>query len=114
MTLLGICAAVAAAILISLFLGPYGLLVLISIIFGLVLSTHIRSKEIHSDLQRIKEKLGIEDKDDFNMSNDEIEEELEKEQLIENHENELTDLDIEIEKELENYIETDDKDNKKT
>jgi hypothetical protein len=114
MTILGTITAIVVAILISIFLGPYGILALISITFGLVLSTHIRNKEIHSDLQRIKEKLGIEDKDDFNMTNEEIEEELEKEQLIDNDINELTELNKQIEKELEEYIETDNKDNKKT
>ncbi|MNN38594.1 hypothetical protein D3C81_1526000 [compost metagenome] len=44
-----------------------------------MLSTYIRHKEIHSDIQRIKEKLGIEDNKDFNMSNEEIEKELEQE-----------------------------------
>ncbi|MFC6227365.1 hypothetical protein ACFQI7_06050 [Paenibacillus allorhizosphaerae] len=48
----------------------------------------MRNKEIYSDIQRIKEKLGIVDKDDFNMSNEEIEEELKQ------------------------YIETDEKDSK--
>ncbi|WP_249863082.1 hypothetical protein [Paenibacillus konkukensis] len=72
-------AAVAAAVLISLFLGPYGMLVIVSVTFGLALSAHRRNIEIHSDLQRIKEKLGISDQDDFNMPDEEIEEELEKE-----------------------------------
>ncbi|NOU96666.1 hypothetical protein GC093_26100 [Paenibacillus sp. LMG 31456] len=113
MTLFGIIAAIVAAILISIFLGPYGILVLIAVIFGLVLSTHIRNKEIHSDLQRIKEKLGIEDKDDFNMINDEIEEELEKEQLMDKDHTESTELNKQIEKELEEYMEAEDKNNKK-
>jgi hypothetical protein len=112
MTILATIIAIVVAILITIFLGPYGILVLISITFGLVLSTHIRNKEIHSDLQRIKEKLGIEDKDDFNMTNEEIEEELDREQFIDNDKNELTELNKQIEKELEEYIETDDKDNK--
>ncbi|MNJ03854.1 hypothetical protein D3C73_1643480 [compost metagenome] len=47
-----------------------------------MLSTYIRHKEIHSDIQRIKEKLGIEDNKDFNMSNEEIEKELEQELII--------------------------------
>jgi hypothetical protein len=112
MTIFGTIAAIVVAALISIFLGPYGILVLISIIFGLVLSTHIRNKEIHSDLQRIKEKLGIEDKDVFYMSDEEIEEELEREQ-IDNDKNQINELNKEIEKELEEYIKTDDKDTKR-
>lgn len=57
--------------------------------FGLILSTHNRTKEIHSDLQIIKAKLGIEEKDEFNMTDQEIEEELEKEILIDNKKPEL-------------------------
>ncbi|CAG7594975.1 hypothetical protein PAESOLCIP111_00019 [Paenibacillus solanacearum] len=78
MTLFGTITAIVVAVCISIFLGPYGIIVLISLTFGLVLSTHVRNKEIYSDLQRIKEKLGIEDKDDFNMSDEAIEQELEQ------------------------------------
>jgi hypothetical protein len=113
MTILGTIIAIFFTILISIFLGPYGILVIISITFGLVLSTHIRNKEIHSDLQRIKEKLGIEDKDDFNMTNDEIEEVLPRGELIDQDNNELTEMNKQIEKELEEYIETDDNNSKK-
>lgn len=56
----------------------------VSITFGLILSTHNRTKEIHSDIQIIKAKLGIEEKDEFNMTDQEIEEELEKEMLTDN------------------------------
>ncbi|MCR8635494.1 hypothetical protein [Paenibacillus radicis (ex Xue et al. 2023)] len=113
MTIFGTITAIVAAIIISLFLGPYGILALIAVIFGLVLSTHIRNKEIHSDLQRIKEKLGIADKDDLNMSNDEIEKELETEQLNEKDHAELIERNKQIEKELEEYMEIDDKDDKR-
>lgn len=81
MTIIGTLFAIVAAIILTIFFGPYGILVLISITFGLILSTHNRTKEIHSDLQIIKEKLGIEEKDEFNMTDQEIEEELEKEML---------------------------------
>jgi cell shape-determining protein MreC len=110
MTIFGTIVAIVAAIAISIFLGPYGILVLISVTFGLVLSTHLRNKEIYTDIQRIKEKLGIEDKDDFNMSNEEIEKELEEYQINDNDTNEMTELNKQIEKELEEYI--DEKDNK--
>jgi hypothetical protein len=74
-TVLGIILAYGFSIVI----GPSGGLLLIAIIFGLVYSTHQKNKKIYDDLQRIKEKLGIVDKDDFNMTNTEIEEELERE-----------------------------------
>jgi hypothetical protein len=92
-----------------MFLGPYGIIVLLSLIFGMVLSTHMRNKEIHSDLQKIKEKLGIEDTDDFHMSNEKIEQELEKELETD----ELRELNQQIEKELEEYLDSADKDTKK-
>ncbi|OAB45269.1 hypothetical protein [Paenibacillus glacialis] len=79
MTIFATIIAILVAILLSIVLGgPYGILILIAITFGVALSTHIRTKEIQLDLQRIKEKLGIKDKDDFNMTDQEIEEELEE------------------------------------
>lgn len=114
MTILGTLIAIVAAIILTIFLGPYGILVLISITFGLILSTHIRTKEIQSDLKIIKAKLGIEEKDEFNMTDQEIEEELEKEMLIDNDINELLESNRQIEYEIKGHIETDDKDSKKT
>lgn len=100
MTILGTIIVIVVAIILTIFIGPYGFLVLISIPLGLIVSTHIRTKEIHSDLQIIKEKLGIQEKDDFNMTTQEIEEELEKE------------LDRQLEFELEERVETKDLDKK--
>lgn len=76
MTILGIVSTIIFAVLLSIFLGPYGGIVLLAIIMGLVLSTHQRNKKMHEDLQRIKERLHIEDRSDFNMTNEEIEVEL--------------------------------------
>lgn len=78
MTAIWTIVAIIMALLVSIFLGPVGLLVLVSVIFGLIISMYIRNQEMHHDMERIKERLGIEDKDDFNMSNEEIEEELRK------------------------------------
>lgn len=77
MTIIGIITAIIFAILISIYLGPYGGIVLLAVIFGLVLSTHQRNKKMYEDIQRIKERLGIVDRNDFQMTNEEIEEELE-------------------------------------
>ncbi|WP_055108588.1 hypothetical protein [Paenibacillus ihumii] len=76
MSVMGTMLAIAVALFVSILLGPAGGVVLISIIFGLVLSMHFRSQEMHSDIKRIKEKLGIKENEDFNMSDEEIEEEL--------------------------------------
>ncbi|MHA6531209.1 hypothetical protein [Paenibacillus sp. BAC0078] len=77
-TLIGI----AAAVILSLVLGPYGILVLLATGFGMVLSTYVKTKEIHADVQRIKEKLGITDEGEPVVSNAEIEAELERALLI--------------------------------
>jgi hypothetical protein len=109
MAIFGTIAAVILSVLFMMLLGPYGIIVLLSLIFGMVLSTHMRTKEIQNDLQRIKEKLGIEDPNDFNMSNEEIEQELEKEMETD----ELREINQQIEKELEEYADSADKDTKK-
>ncbi|TXK80388.1 hypothetical protein [Paenibacillus sp. N3.4] len=106
MNIFGTFVAIILAILASIFLGPYGGILVLAMIFGLILSTHQRNKKIHEDLQRIKEHLGIEDKDDFNMTEEEIEKELEQEQEQEelNESEELVKINEEIEKELEQYL----------
>ncbi|MFD0694487.1 hypothetical protein ACFQZT_10330 [Paenibacillus sp. GCM10027628] len=101
MTIIAILAAIAVAILISIFLGPFGGILLLATIFGLVFSTHQRNKKIYDDLQRIKEHLGIVDRDDFNMTNEEIEHELEQEEQEDSEE--MNQINEEIEKELEQY-----------
>lgn len=58
MTAIWTIGAIIIALLVSIFLGPVSLLVLVSVIFGLVLSMYIRDQEMHHDIQRIKEKLG--------------------------------------------------------
>lgn len=109
MVIFGTIAAILLSILLTMFLGPYGVIVLLSLIFGMVLSTHLRTKEIQNDIQKIKEKLGIEDTNDFHMSNEEIEQELEKEM----ESDELRERNEQIEKELEEYADSVDKDTKK-
>lgn len=76
MFIIGTLLAIIIAILVSIFIGPVGVLLLVSVIFGMVLSMYIRNREMYKDIQRIKEKLGIVEQDDFNMSNEAIEEEL--------------------------------------
>ncbi|WP_379154913.1 hypothetical protein [Paenibacillus sp. sgz5001063] len=73
--------AIIAAVILPVFLGSYGILLLFAVVFGMVMSIYVRTKEIHSDVQRIKEKLGITDEGDTGLSNEEIEAELEREYL---------------------------------
>jgi hypothetical protein len=63
--------------------GTYGGVIVIAIMFGLVFSNYQRNKKIYQDLQLIKDKLGIQNKDDFAMNNKDIEEELEVEHELE-------------------------------
>lgn len=114
MVLFGTIAAVILSIILVMFFGPYGIMVFLAIFFGMVLSTYMRTKEIQNDIQRIKEKLGIEDTlgladtNDFQMSDEEIEQELEKEM----ESDELREINEQIEKELEEYADSVDKDTK--
>ncbi|MBW4081561.1 hypothetical protein [Paenibacillus sp. S150] len=52
-------------------------MVLFAVAFGMVLSTYIRTKEIQTDVQKIKEKLGIADEGEPVVSNEAIEAGLE-------------------------------------
>lgn len=83
-TIFGTIVAIIAAIALSILLGPYSAIVILVIIFGLIFSMHQRNKEIYEDIQRIKEKLGIIDINEFDLKNEDIEKELEDEHLKEN------------------------------
>jgi hypothetical protein len=78
MMIVGTILAILAAVVLTIFLGPYGILVLFAVGFGLLLSIHVRTKEIHDDMQKIKEKLGLTADDEY-VSHQEIEAELELE-----------------------------------
>ena len=82
MTILGLGITFFFGIVLSVFIAPYGVIVLISIIFALVISGHIRTKRIENDLQAIKEKLGIKEIEETFLTDDEIEKELEDEANI--------------------------------
>ncbi|NOU72852.1 hypothetical protein GC098_15710 [Paenibacillus sp. LMG 31458] len=112
MTIIGIITAIIFAILISIYLGPFGGIVILAVIFGLVLSTHQRNKKMYEDIQRIKERLGIVDRNDFHMTNEEIEEELELEVRSESEQKELEKINAEIEGELETYLKKENEKNK--
>lgn len=79
MNLLGIAIAIILVVVLSIVLAPVGGIVLLAVTTVMVLKLYQQNKQMADDLQKIKEKLGIVEKDDFNLSNEEIEEELEKE-----------------------------------
>lgn len=78
MMMWGTVIAIVAIVVLTVFIGPYAILVLFAVGFGLLLSTYVRTKEMHADMQKIKEKLGIMDGEEL-VSNQEIEAELERE-----------------------------------
>lgn len=100
MFVLGTFIAILLAAVFSLIFGPFGGLLIIPIMFGLVFSTYHRNKQMFDDIQKIKEKLGIED-----IINEEIEIENEQELLENENTSELSELDKQIEKELDEFIE---------
>ncbi|NEW06676.1 hypothetical protein GK047_11690 [Paenibacillus sp. SYP-B3998] len=73
----GVIICIVLVFVVTLYLGPLGVLFLLASSFALICSNYLRNKAIHSDLQKIKEKLGIVEKDEFNLTNAEIEQELE-------------------------------------
>jgi membrane protein implicated in regulation of membrane protease activity len=61
MIIWGTIIAIVAAVVLTVFMGPYGIAVLFAVAFGILMSVSLRTREIQSDLQKIKEKLGIAD-----------------------------------------------------
>lgn len=69
---------VVVAVLLILAGGPYGIALVLAVVFVMVCSIYQRSKQIQEDVQAIKEKLKIREVNPFNMSNEDIEKELEQ------------------------------------
>ncbi|MEK5448134.1 hypothetical protein [Paenibacillus sp. FSL R7-0331] len=82
MIILGTIVAIVTAIIISSFLGPYGLLTMLAVGFGFLFSIHARVREVQSDLKQIKQHLGITEAKEAVVSNAEIEAELEREMAV--------------------------------
>lgn len=82
MTIWGTIIAILAAVVLTVIVGPYGIAVLFAVAFGILMSVSIRTREIQSDLQQIKEKLGITDAEEPPLGNEEIEAGLESELLL--------------------------------
>lgn len=79
MNVLGTILAIAIVAALSIVLAPVGGIVLLAATLVMGLKVYQQNRQIADDLQKIKEKLGIVEIDDFNLSNEEIEEELERE-----------------------------------
>lgn len=79
MNVFGTILAIALAVVLSLVLAPVGGIILLAATLVMALKIYQQNRKIADDLQKIKEKLGIMETDDFNLSNEEIEEELERE-----------------------------------
>ncbi|MNC23888.1 hypothetical protein D3C75_719250 [compost metagenome] len=83
MVIWGTIIAIVTAVILSAFIGPYGLLTLLAVGFGFLFSIHSRIRDVQNDLQQIKQKLGITDTVEAAVSNEEIEAELEQEMALE-------------------------------
>jgi hypothetical protein len=79
MNVLGTILAIALVVVLSIVLAPVGGIVLLAATLVMALKIYQQNRQIADDLQKIKEKLGIVEIDDFNLSNEEIEADLEKE-----------------------------------
>lgn len=79
MNVLGTILAIALAVVLSIVLAPVGGIILLAATLVMALKIYQQNRQIADDLQKIKEKLGIMETDDFNLSNEEIEEELDRE-----------------------------------
>ncbi len=79
MNVLGTILAIAIVAILSIVLAPVGGIVLLAATLVMVLKLYQQNRQIADDLQKIKEKLNIVETDDFNLPNEVIEEELERE-----------------------------------
>ncbi|OXM14670.1 hypothetical protein [Paenibacillus herberti] len=107
MTVVGMLIALFITLLSIVFLGPYGAAILPILLFGMVFSIYQKNKQIYEDVKLIREKLGLlreeeeiereiqKSKDEYNKSDPEIKEI----DFLERSE-----IDKEIEAELEKYI----------
>lgn len=99
--LAGMLFALLLLIFTFIFLGPYGIALVIIIMFGMNYSTYKTNKKIAEDLQLIKEKMGL-------MTEDEqIELDIKKGLEAENDPIAMNKINAEIERELERNEEDD-------
>lgn len=99
--------AMLFAFVLSLF--PFGFLLVMAMAFGMIYSIYNRNKEMYEDLQLIKEKLGMDAAKDRRLEEYLVEQELERSEHADPAVR--TEIDMEIERELEEYLDHQDSDN---
>ncbi|CAM3719442.1 hypothetical protein [Marinicrinis lubricantis] len=101
MVIVGIIMAVILSIFSYVIIGPLGGVIILSILFGIVFDIYHRTKEIHSDVKRIKQHLGIANDEEIELL--QIEEEI-IDELDNIDSEELERVNEEIEKELNDLL----------
>jgi len=92
------------ALVTSYFFGIYGLALVICIAFGMVLSMYSKQQKLYVDIQKVKIRLGIEDEQTIKLQLNEEAAVKQKEFGHDaDHMEEKSDLELSIEKELEQY-----------
>lgn len=101
MILLGMAIALAILFFSFAFLGDVGFFAIIAIMFGLLISTYIRIRELQKDIILVKNQLGIIDQ----QAQEEAEFQMVEKLQQDPNSDELREINGEIEAELENYSE---------
>lgn len=94
------------ALVTSYFFGIYGLALVICIAFGMVLSMYSKQQKLYVDIQKLKIRLGIEDEQTIKLQLNEEERAASKQKEFRHDADnmeEKSDLELSIEKELEQY-----------
>ncbi|PYI55467.1 hypothetical protein [Paenibacillus flagellatus] len=99
MTFIGFILAVVLSFLLSWLAGEFGLLLMGALLFGMIFSMLMKLNQLTADIRQIKRRLGLEPdvSRDYELSDAEIEEELEREG---GSHDEVSDEDIERELDL--------------
>ncbi|WMT39655.1 hypothetical protein RE628_19935 [Paenibacillus sp. D2_2] len=116
MTVIGMVIGAIILFLSVYLIGPYGVGIFLVILFGIVFSTYQRNKQIYEDIKKIREKLGLLREDEKIQQG--IDEGLQAFEKKEDHPEIISEINKEIEEELEKYmfdnnIETIEKNNEK-
>lgn len=94
------------ALVTSYFFGEYGITLIICISFGMVLSMYAKQKKLYSDIQKLKINVGIEDEQTIKLQFNEEEKANVKQYKFghgQHNIEESNDLELSIEKELEQF-----------
>lgn len=94
------------ALVTSYFFGEYGMALIICLSFGMILSMYAKQKKLYSDIQKLKINFGIEDEQTIKLQFNEEERASAKQYKLgydQDNMEERSDLDLSIEKELEQF-----------